>query len=151
MAPVLFASCSVSTLSDDAPSLALLQQEALCLSWVDRPHCCSSGQMLPHSCTAFAVASRHYSRFPFALHQLFRRSDGARDCPNAAIHVACLSLRLEATQPAILTPIVQRSPKSACCARKAARSLACRRTPLLRVNLPPHACSDCAWLPVVPN
>ena len=68
----------------------------------------------------------------------------------------------KAAEPAILTPAVpapQRGRKSADCARKAAPSIACSTTPLLRVSCvgaaavaaPPHVCSDCACLPVVPD
>ena len=66
-----------------------------------------------------------------------------------------------AVEPAMLTPAVpspQRRRKSAGCARQAASRSACHRTPSFLVNCahiaaaaaPPHACSDCACLPVVP-
>ena len=65
-------------------------------------------------------------------------------------------------EPAILTPAVpapQRGRKPADCARKTAPRIACSRTSTLRVSFagaaavaaPPHACSDCAYLPVVPD
>ena len=67
-----------------------------------------------------------------------------------------------AVEPAMLTPAVpspQRRRKSAGCARQAASRSACHRTPSFLVNCahiaaaaaPPHACSDCACLPVVPD
>ena len=68
----------------------------------------------------------------------------------------------QAVEPAILTPAVPAPEwrrKSAGCARKASPLHACRRSPLLRVNCAhaaaaaaqPHACSDCACLPVMPD
>ena len=68
-------------------------------------YCVSTLQPIP-LCSAPTVPSLPW--------QCLQYSDGARDCPDAVIHVACLSLRLEAAQPAILRPIVQWSPKSAC-------------------------------------
>ena len=84
--------------------------------------------------------------------------------PDAAIRAARLSPRLEAAQQLLKQSSLPSSrflclPLSgARLCRKAASRHACRRTPLLRVNLndaaavsaAPHACSDCACLPVVP-
>ena len=57
-------------------------REALCLSLrhISYPHRRGGGRRRPHSCTAFAVAARHFGRFPFARRRRFRRcSDSVCD------------------------------------------------------------------------
>ena len=69
----------------------------------------------------------------------------------------CMNSCMNMTWNAVSAP--QRRRNSAGCARKGAPCHAYCRTPLLRVTCanaaataaPPHACSDCACLPVVPD
>ena len=135
---------------------------------VDHPSC--PHRRRPHSCTAFAVATRHFSRFPFA------RSIAA------LILGRCRHPRGPSipdpgpVYPRPRSPSIpnryswkQRSTYSSCRAchphacgacpsasytGKPAPRHACRRTPLLRVSRAdasavaalPHACSGCACL-----
>ena len=67
------------------PAILTRLREALCLSSLrsssSYPHRRGRGRRRPHSCTAFAVATRHFSRFRFARRRRFRRwPDSVRVC-----------------------------------------------------------------------
>ena len=97
------------------------------------PHRRSSGLRRLHSYTPLTIAYRHFS---FARHH----ADGTKDGPDAAIHAARKSPRLEAAQhllkrsgllgPAIVQPEQRR--KSADCVQKALSSESTVTVPTLR-------------------